>query len=116
MTREEFDLLPVEERLRLINLYKIYMDNEATKLKKENFYCKGCHRYFARKEAKFESMTEVVNGECVFRDAGYGDDDTFADCSYIVLKAICPYCGAKIETARHRIGYSNERDRWGNPV
>jgi hypothetical protein len=61
-------------------------------------------------------MTEVVNGECVFRDAGYGDDDIFADCSYVVLNAICPYCKAKIETARHRMSYSNERDRWGNPV
>ena len=116
MTREEFDLLPVEERLRFINLYKIYMDNEASKLKKENFYCRGCHRYFARKEAKFESMTEVVNGECVFRDAGYGDDDTFADCEYVVLRVVCPKCGKKKETTRHRLKYTNERDRWGNPV
>ena len=116
MNREEFNKLSVTKRLNLIYEYQIYLSNEEKKLKRENYYCQGCHNYFARNEAHFESITEVVNGECVFRDAGYGDDDTFADCSYIVLKAICPYCGAKIETARHRMGYSNERDRWGNPV
>lgn len=116
MTREEFDELSVGKRLELIKKFRTALYEEEDKLKKNNYHCISCDAYFARNEAHFKSTHETVKGECVFRDAGYGDDDRFADCQYIVLYITCPKCGKKIETARHRISYSNERDRWGNPV
>lgn len=116
MNREEFDKLPVETRLALIKKYKTALFEEEFNLKKDNYHCISCGTYFARNEAHFESTNETVKGECVFRDAGYGDDDRFADCEYVVLRVVCPKCGKKKETARHRLKYMNERDRWGNLV
>lgn len=78
-------------------------------------HCSTCGKYYLRKDEKKDSVNELHRGVCVWTDCGYGDDDVFADVTYLVTYAICPLCKKHNDIlSKFTINESNRRDRWGN--
>ena len=116
---EELNGLPVKDRIDKLNKIKNDAERELIKVRKdlqENYiYCEKCSGYYPKANLQTVSDTEVIIGECVYTDAGYGDDDMFADVAYLVTSYVCPNCGNKVkEKGRSILSTSNRRDRWGN--
>lgn len=82
-----------------------------SKIDTDYCYCNNCNNYFLKAELQTESELKTEYGQCVYTDAGYGDDDEFADVTYRYIWYICPNCHSKILKKRYYISESNRRGR-----
>ena len=73
--------------------------------------CPQCGKYSSTKEYSISFERELVRGQLVYTDCGYGDDDKFADVLYDVEYLTCPCCKEKFEKRRHYISESNRKRR-----
>ena len=89
------------------NISKIY--DELTKGYK---FC-GCCCKFSLPEKWVRSQEEKeIKNVCVYSDCGYGDDDRYADITYLIDYEICPLCKGKEMKYKWEISRKNERGRW----
>jgi len=65
------------------------IDKAVEKVKKGYKYCPQCREYYKEKAWEVGHKTEKRN-VCIYRDAGYGDDDTYEDKMCSVIYEICP--------------------------
>ena len=65
-----------------------------SKIDNDYCYCNNCHSYLLKKTLKTHSEEKTIH-ECVHTDCGYGDDDIYADVTYLFTYYICPKCGQK---------------------
>ena len=84
----------------------------SNRIKKNYFKCSKCGRYSLKKRFDIIYDQELVKGVTVYSDAGYGDDDKFADVTYSVEYLVCPICKGLTEKSRYPIAESNRRGRW----
>lgn len=76
--------------------------------------CSYCKKYF-KLNTKDIFKTESVHCISTHWDAGYGDDDRYADAVYVHTKTHCTLCKKEI-TLDDKYSYTipgTERDRWG---
>ena len=82
---------------------------------KDKRMCKECGHYFKPNPKKYYKTTHVTN-KCTYWDAGYGDDDRYADFEVTDLYENCPKCR---KPAIIKLAYferqipGTERNRWG---
>ncbi len=112
MTREEFDELSINKKINLIDEYMEVLTKEKKKLLDDSYYCKECKQYFEKLHWGHRTEEELHKGVCVFTDAGYGDDDEYADVTYRIYYLVCPYCGARKEFSKIKLKEENRRGRW----
>lgn len=82
---------------------------------KDKRKCKECGHYF-KPNPKKQYTTKRIANKCTYCDAGYGDDDRYADFEVTDLYENCPKCQkpVTIELAFfERKIPGTERDRWG---
>lgn len=111
MTKNEFDTLPTQERLDKINYFLNILHKEKENILQQHYHCDQCKEYFPKNNVKVEEKIET-HYECVFTDAGYGDDDRFADVTYSYIYGICPYCGSRNFIKRIYLYSNNERGKY----
>ena len=77
--------------------------------------CSNCNRYSL--STSFLVHTETITqDETIFRDCGYGEDDTHGMVESIVTYEICPICKTKIQKSKHHLKVLSEYDRYGNKL
>ena len=113
MTREEYDNCSITEKIDLINKYMETLTEKKKELLDNSYYCNKCNQYFEKIHWGHRTEEELHKGICVFTDAGYGDDDEYADVTYKVYYLVCPYCGARKEFSKIAIKEENRRGRYG---
>lgn len=83
----------VTEKQSMLNHLKKEFNEEIDKVIKEVTkgykYCPECKEYYKEKAWDRDRKTEKRN-VCTYRDAGYGDDDTYEDKICSVTYEICP--------------------------
>lgn len=72
--------------------------------------CTGCDSYFKPEDLTEGSYKETTT-ECVYTDAGYGDDDEYAEVTRIYIVKRCPKCGKELDRKSFYLGESNRRCR-----
>ena len=80
---------------------------------KHYVFCEKCKKYIRKSRMKTISETKTVRGVCVYTDAGYGDDDMFADVTYNFTYWVCPKCGERKVKFKNKIRETNLRRRYG---
>lgn len=76
--------------------------------------CGHCKKYF-KLNPKDCYQTQEVHNISTYTDAGYGDDDRYANAVYNITKVKCPLCKKEV-TLENKYSYTvpgTERDRWG---
>ena len=112
MDRKEYDNLSPKMKLEKLQEFENIIKKERLKINNENYYCEGCTQYFPKLNAKEFNKRETVR-ECVYQDCGYGDDDEYADVTYLCFYTKCPYCGAWKRTRKLYIKEENRHGRYG---
>ena len=110
-SRKEFEQLPIEEKLRMLDDFKARIIEERKSILDSAFYCEKCKTYHYKSDVKTTSRKETRN-ELTYTDAGYGDDDMYGDVTYIFVYNICPNCGNEKEKSRFYLSTKNEKSRW----
>lgn len=82
------------------------------KIEKNYRKCQKCGKYSIIKNTKSILETEVHHDVLVYANAGYGDDDEYADITYSICYSICPFCGGKSELNRYPLNVSNYHKRY----
>ena len=86
----------------------VRLDEKIEKVKSQSVLCEKCKRYYKKHKPVISKFTKT---ETWYTDAGYGDDDTVADVTYIGEWEYCPYC--KHATLLHKTFVSKEKERNG---
>ena len=75
--------------------FSFQLEGRKDKIVKKYHYCKNCFKYVKTKKSTFRvsSSTTIVQTYC---DAGYGDDDRYANQLVYKTYASCPRCGKDI--------------------
>ena len=110
-SREEFEKLPIEEKLKRLDDFKDRIIEEKRSILEDAFYCEKCKTYHYKSDVKTDSRKETRN-ELTYTDAGYGDDDMYGDVTYLLLIDICPNCGYEKVKKKYYLSTANERRRW----
>lgn len=110
-SREEFEKLPIEEKLKILDNFEKTITKEKKFILDNAFYCDRCKTYHHKSDVKTTSRQETRN-ELTYADAGYGDDDMYGDVTYLFEYNICPSCGYEKEKNKFYISTKNERRRW----
>lgn len=77
--------------------------------------CPKCKEYFSVNEKIEHVGRQESEVECVYQDAGYGDDDEFATVTRHNIYSICPLCGKEMRREFSTIISTKDRhDRYGN--
>lgn len=87
-------------------------DKFHKKIEKGYKKCSKCNKYFLKTKYTKTWETETYKDELVYSDAGYGDDDEYADVTYNIEYLICPSCGAKNENKKMYLHMKNRHKRW----
>ena len=89
----------ITEKQEMLKKYKEEINHQiadaAAKIVQGYKYCPQCKEYYKEKAWDTEYKTEKRN-ICTYRDAGYGDDDTYEYKTCFVQYGICPI-GHRIE-------------------
>ena len=85
---------PLDIKIRQCDMWINQLREEKRRLVESANYCKECNSYYPKEDAGTETSTKVCT-ECVYQDAGYGDDDEYAEVTRLVTYDICPLCGGK---------------------
>jgi len=85
-------------------------------IKEGKMCCPKCNHYFKPDPKKQYANTHIEN-RTSYTDAGYGDDDRYADYEITDLYQLCPNCQKPVKIKDQ--WYINkvpgtERDRWGH--
>ena len=86
------------------------------RINKSYLFCDKCHKYSLKTRMKIKSRLETVKNKLIFSDAGYGDNDIYADVTYNIYDYVCPYCGASIEKIKFEVDTTNEHNRYGEKI
>ena len=82
---------------------------------KDRIMCKECGHYF-KPNPKKQYTTKRIANKCTYWDAGYGDDDRYADFEVTDLYENCPKChkpvAIKLAYFEKKIP-GTEKNRWG---
>ena len=88
-------------------------DTFRKKLHKEYIKCNKCRKYSPLKSLRTFCETDTVKDQLVYADAGYGEDDEYADVTYAVDYYICPICKNHIEIKRRYLSEKNRhKPKW----
>ncbi len=112
MTKKEFEnyiyqqmhFFTIDEQVKLLEKIKNEWIPDLINKKTKNYSkCPICKKYALKKRFKKRSFYVVKEDVLVFSDAGYGDDDEYADVKYLVTYATCPLCGKETEVSSQYI-------------
>ena len=120
MTKRDFEKfikdsikdLPLEKQEELLKkIHYKWIDDIHTKfkdrMKKRYIKCTSCNKYSLKSKYKKTIKEELCKGVCVFSDCGYGDDDVYADVTYMVEYYVCPHCDGLTEKTRWTLKEEN---------
>jgi len=110
-SREEFEKLPIEEKLKILNNFAKKITEEKKSILDNAFYCGRCETYHHKSDVKTTSRHETRH-ELTYADAGYGDDDMYGDVTYLFVYKICPNCGYENVKEKFWLSTKNEKRRW----
>ncbi|MBP3255024.1 MAG: hypothetical protein J6M60_00825 [Clostridia bacterium] len=117
LINESMENLSLEQQENFLNKIR---DNWLPEIK-EKFYngtlknytkCWNCKKYSLTKDFELVNKTEEHKGVLVYSDCGYGDNDEFADVTYLIEYKKCPKCKALEEKSRMYISEKNRHSRY----
>ena len=88
-----------------------YIEGLKIKISAKYYKCPSCGTYFDKKKIKIFEEERFIRNCLVWTDAGYGDDDQFADRKYKVTYCVCPKCSQKYELSKNCIWQGPLRTR-----
>lgn len=81
---------------KIIEATKAFRSKTKNKIEKKYIYCYTCKKYHLAKS--YTIVERDANSTiCVYSDAGYGDDDEYANCIYHITERVCPKCKERTE-------------------
>lgn len=104
------------ERLEdCVNEISAKIEQRKHQIKKDRVCCSSCKLYFKPNPKKWYKQERIEN-RTSYTDAGYGDDDRYADYKITSYYELCPKCQKPVcvrsdDWAEKIPG--TERDRWG---
>ena len=113
---ENLEGLSLEKQKELLHKMEYKWLPEITgkldrKLSNNYVYCSNCKKYALKKDLKLLFKEVEFKDQVVFIDAGYGDNDEFADVTYLVNYYTCPYCKADIEKSKMYLSEKNRHSK-----
>ena len=107
--------LSIDQKVKFLHKVQNVWIPEILSLETKNyFYCNNCKRYIKKSDLIVERKRVINKGECVFRDAGYGEDDEYGDVTYLITYRTCPKCKSKEVTSKTHIKTENVHSRYGD--
>ncbi|MDD3303700.1 MAG: hypothetical protein PHP54_02150 [Clostridia bacterium] len=104
-----------EQQIEYLQKIPGWSKQKIDKLKKNQILCPKCHKYSKNSNVKIV-FEEEIRTLSIYRDCGYGEDDTHGKVECIVKYSICPACEEKNEVCCDRIKVLNEFDRYGRQI
>ncbi len=114
---ENLENLQLDEQERALNtIHRTWLPNMIKNFKemvdKDYIKCSKCGKYSLKEQFKTHTDVEVIKNQLVYSDCGYGDDDEFADVTYLVFYNVCPLCNGLSEINRYFVKEENRSTRY----
>lgn len=109
------DTNKVNELCEKIKNLKISLAAAETELKDATqgmTFCRTCGKYLSEEDIMVGCYKEVERGALVYQGCGYGDDDKFADVTYLITVYRCPYCGGELKKRKLFDSEENRHSRY----
>ena len=104
----------IDSQIELLEkIHNVWMPEIIDKETNNYSLCPNCKRYIQKNEYISETKRIVSKNECIYRDAGYGEDDEYADVTYLVCYKRCPKCKRKEIISKTPLTAENVHTKYG---